>query len=736
MRPMKLRSHLLVLTLGTLLPMVVFALIAVGLLAERERALFERGAKERTLALITAIDGELGNSITALQALAASRYLDEGELREFHRDAMRVLPTQPGWTSIALATIVAQPILRVPDEFGEKVPDLSERASFDQVLRTEKPAVRPLARDALSGRYEFGARVPVIRWGKVRYVLTAAIDPRNIRALLDAQRLPPGWVAAVIDHERRVVAQTGAPERQVGQPAPDALRAAVAQSREGWFQAAAAQERGGPYTAFNRSAFSGWTVAMDIPAAAVDTGLGKAVWTTSVGVVVALIAALLLAAGLGHRIAAPIGALASVAKALSGGRPAELPNPGGVEEIREVGRALVDAANSVRAREQALRSADRTKDEFLAMLSHELRNPLGALAAAAHLLRKLAPQDETAIRATDIVSRQVQHMTRLVEDLLDVSRVTRGKISLSREPLDLSRAVENVVLEWRNSGRLAKHEVRVELARAWVRADAARVEQIVSNLLGNAIKYTPEGGKVTLRVRRERNFALFQVQDTGMGMAPELAARVFDLFVQGDRALDRSLGGLGIGLTLVKRLAELHGGTAAAASEGSGKGSLFTVSLPAIEAPMQEPAPAPVQAAPAPAKRQHKILIIEDNDDARRTLSLALQMNGHRVYAAADGKAGIETADAVDPEVAVIDIGLPGVNGFQVGERLRRAPAHEAMVLIALTGYGQPDSLRRARDAGFDEYITKPIEPERLMRLIDVAFASRARRQDPSRPPA
>jgi CheY-like chemotaxis protein len=267
-----------------------------------------------------------------------------------------------------------------------------------------------------------------------------------------------------------------------------------------------------------------------------------------------------------------------------------------------------------------------------------------------------------------------------------------------------------------------------------VRADAARVEQIVANLLGNAVKYTPEGGQIFVSARRDRGAAVLQVRDTGMGMSADLAGRVFDLFVQGERALDRSLGGLGIGLTLVKRLAELHGGTAVAASEGPGKGSIFTVSLPAIEAPAAEPRAA--AAVPEVPRRHHRILVIEDNDDARRTLSLALQMNGHQVYAAPDGKAGLRSADEFDPEVAVIDIGLPGVNGFQVGETLRRAPAHEAMVLIALTGYGQPDSLRRARDAGFDEYITKPIEPDRLMRLIDVAWAARQRRRDASTPPA
>jgi signal transduction histidine kinase len=691
---MKLRSHLLVLTLGTLLPMVVFALAALGLLAERERTLFERGARERAAALLTGIDAELANAFAALQALAASRHLDEGNLREFHRDAMRVLPTQPGWTSIALLALDGTPLLRVPDEFGERLPSLAERESF-----------------------EFGARAPVVRLGKTRYFVSASIHAREIGALLEAHRLPENWTAVVLDHEGRVVAQDKLSRAAIGKPAPEPLREALAAGNEGWVQA------GGAYVAYARSPVSGWSAAIRIPTPAVEAGLDRAALTTTLGVIAALIAALLLAWGLGHRVSAPITALATVAKALAAGRAAELPNPGGVEEIRDVGRALVEAANTARAREHALRAADRAKDEFLAMLSHELRNPLGALAGAAHLLRKLAPRDETATRATDIVGRQVQHMTRLVEDLLDVSRVTRGKISLSREPLDLARAVEGVVTEWRRSGRLAGHDVRAALTAAWVRADSARIEQIVSNLLGNAIKYTPEGGQVTVVVRRERNNALLVVRDTGMGMAPELAARAFDLFVQGERSLDRSLGGLGIGLTLVRRLAELHGGSASAESEGPGKGSAFTVSLPAIEAPMLA-IPAAPPADPA-TRRLHKILLVEDNDDARRTLSAALQMSGHQVYAAPDGRAGIETADNVAPEVAVIDIGLPGIDGYQVGESLRKAPAHESMVLIALTGYGQPDSLRRAREAGFDEYITKPIEPERLLRLIDAACARR-----------
>ena len=458
----------------------------------------------------------------------------------------------------------------------------------------------------------------------------------------------------------------------------------------------------------------------DVPTAPMPTGLGTPAITMTAGFIVALIAALILAAALGQRIARPISALAAAARALAAGKRPELPDGGGVDELREVSQALADAATAVRAREDALRAADRTKDEFLAMLSHELRNPLGALAAAAEVLNHVPSKE-----ATEVVVRQVGHMSRLIEDLLDVSRVTRGKISLSRRPLDIAAAAVKVEKEWRVSGRLAHHSVAIEApARVWVQADEARVEQIVSNLLGNAVKYTPSGGHITVSVKRGRNHALLQVRDTGVGMTPELAARVFDLFVQGERTLDRGAGGLGIGLTLVKRLAELHGGTAFAASAGPGRGSQFTVVLPAIEEPSQT---LPEAARDRP-KQRHSILLIEDSDDARRSLAAALKLDGHEVYAAADGKAGLAAVAVTKPEVAVIDIGLPGMDGYQVAQTIRDMPSNESMVLIALTGYGQPEAVRRAREAGFDEHVLKPIAPEQLMRLIDVACAAKARR--------
>jgi signal transduction histidine kinase/CheY-like chemotaxis protein len=428
-----------------------------------------------------------------------------------------------------------------------------------------------------------------------------------------------------------------------------------------------------------------------------------------------------LALAVARRISASAAALGSLAKPLLAGANADLPAPLRVAELAEAGERLVQAANAVRARDLALRAADRSKEEFFAILGHELRNPLGALAAAVHVLRNTQSADAMQ-NATEVVTRQVEQMTRLIEDLLDLSRVGRGKMSLSRQTLNLATAVEKSVSELRVAGRLDRHNVRLELAEAWARADAARVQQIVANLVGNAVKYTPEGGNIVVSLRRDRDEVVLRVRDDGVGMSPELAARAFDLFVQGDESTPRAKG-LGIGLALVRQLAELHGGKAFAASSGPQHGSTFTVTLPAIEARPAEQSPLD---APAPQSR-HRILVVEDNADARETMAAALELGGHRVYQAADGNAGILAVGVVRPDVAVIDIGLPGLDGYEVASALRRDPECRDMVLVAITGREQPDSLRRAREAGFDDYLTKPITPDRLVRLIDAARASRSK---------
>src|SRR5438094_3394648 len=303
----------------------------------------------------------------------------------------------------------------------------------------------------------------------------------------------------------------------------------------------------------------------------------------------------------------------------------------------------------------------------------------------------------------------------MTDDLLDAARAMTGKIVLQRQPLDLAEATARVLSTLRASGRTGRRRIVQALAPGWVDADPTRIEQIVGNLLGNALTFTPEGGTITVSVAREGGDTLLRVADTGIGMAPELEVRVFEPFVQGERPLDRSQGGLGIGLTLVRRLAELHGGSAAAHSEGEGRGSVFTVRLPAIEPPA---AAARGRALAPGAMPARDVLVVEDNDDARETLKRMLELAGHRVRVAVDGTAALEAVHAAVPEIALIDIGLPKMDGYELARRIHADMQDRRPFLVAITGYGLPEDRNRSRDAGFDVHLVKPVDSAALADVL------------------
>ncbi|WP_220456293.1 response regulator [Rugamonas brunnea] len=363
------------------------------------------------------------------------------------------------------------------------------------------------------------------------------------------------------------------------------------------------------------------------------------------------------------------------------------------------------------------KSAERqnhAKDEFLAMLGHELRNPLSAISSAATLIGLPGVSPEGAARARQIIQRQSQHLGRIVDDLLDLSRAMSGKILLSRAPLDLAALVANCLETCRATGRGAGYTLRQQLEPAWVDGDATRLEQIVSNLLDNALKYTPPGGRIEVRTGTDGNEAVLTVHDSGVGIAPDLLPQVFDVFVQGASTLDRSQGGLGIGLSLVRRLAELHGGQVRADSGGDGAGSTFTLRLPRVA--HGEPAtPATPQAAPAD---KPTVLLIEDNDDGREMMAMMLSCYGYAVQQAAEGGLGLQLAARCRPDLALIDIGLPAMDGYEVARRLRADPATRDIKLVALTGYGQAEDRQRVLDAGFDRHLVKPVDVEHLLQVI------------------
>jgi two-component system, sensor histidine kinase len=363
---------------------------------------------------------------------------------------------------------------------------------------------------------------------------------------------------------------------------------------------------------------------------------------------------------------------------------------------------------------------NRSKDEFLAMLAHELRNPLGAIGGAVQVLALTRLREPRAVRAREVIQRQVLNMARLVDDLLDVGRVVTGKIVLDRHPVDLADAVRSCVAGVM-SNETVERSLEVDVESVWVLADAVRLEQIVGNLVFNALKFTPPDRFVRVSVNVQGSDAVLRVADEGMGITPDVLPHVFDLFVRADVATDRSKGGLGIGLTLVRRLVELHGGTVEAESKGKGHGSTFTVRLPAAASPRTATIDRPSRARP-PSKR---VLLVEDHADAREMYSIVLRAAGHKVYEAEDGPEALTVVRNTRLDVAIVDIGLPGMDGYELAREIRSAPEGRDVTLIALTGYGLPDDRERSGAAGFDRHLVKPVAPDDLQQAMESTHQAR-----------
>jgi PAS domain S-box-containing protein len=369
--------------------------------------------------------------------------------------------------------------------------------------------------------------------------------------------------------------------------------------------------------------------------------------------------------------------------------------------------------------EGALREADRRKDEFLAMLAHELRNPLAPIRNAAQIIKLLGPADPNLQLAGETIDRQVAHLARLVDDLLDVSRITRGKIELHTETVELAAVIARSVETSRPLIDARRQELTVVLPpeSVYLEADMTRLAQVVSNLLNNAAKYTPEGGHIGLTIESDGSEAVVRVRDDGSGISADLLPRVFDLFTQGDRSLARSEGGLGIGLTLVRSLVEMHSGRVEAHSDGPGRGSEFVVRLPALRSVVRTAGSGEGEVwTPSPSSR--RVLVVDDNVDSAESLAVLLRIEGHEVRTAHDGPAALQEAQAFRPEVVFLDIGLPRMDGYDVAVRLRELAGLREVLLVALTGYGQDEDRRRAAEAGFNAHLVKPANLAALKRLL------------------
>jgi signal transduction histidine kinase/ActR/RegA family two-component response regulator len=735
-RTFSLRAHLLLLVIGTLVPALLIAAVLVRRVFNDNRKAAEQRLLETARAAAAGVDAELGGTIRALQGLGESGRLAEGEIPGFYDQARRLLKTQPTWSAVSLSTPDGQQIVNTNRPLSEPLPKIADHDSWERAISTKSPVIGNLLRGQITQQLGFIVRVPILREGRVAYVLTAWITSDKFAGVLKRQApLADEWVRGVVDATGVIVARSRDPDRFVGQKdTPAFLR--VNGSDEAVYRDLSL-EGTAVYGAFSRAPMSRWIAGIGVPASTVDARFRESMAT------LAAVALLLLAVGGGgayfvsRRISRDLTKAAAEAETIAGGRnPSRVGSR--VTELQRMSDALaqsaalletrqrerdeqVTRANAARAEAEA---ADRAKDQFLAMLGHELRNPLAPALTAIHLMKMRHGADTT--RERDIVERQIRHMARLVDDLLDVSRLRRGSIELRRERFELADAVARALEMTSAVFSEKQHRLDVEVPPDLeIHADRVRMAQVLSNLLSNAAKYSEPGAHILLRVHKENDHVVIECRDTGIGMAADLVPRVFDIFVQGQRGLDRRQGGLGLGLAVARTLVELHGGTIEALSAGSGQGSTFIVRLPLAMPPLASPGIAQEPSIVAtPQPRIGRVMVVDDNRDALDMLVEALTAAGVEAFGTEAPLDALDLAAERHPQVAVLDIGLPQMDGFELARVLRSRDRSGGLRLIALTGYGQAQDVAAAKAAGFDAFFTKPVEVHLLIAALEMPTAS------------
>jgi len=729
---MKIRAYLALMVAAILIPVILFSTISLNMLLKAEREAALKGVRETARISLVSIDRELTNTESALRMLAKSPYLASGDMGEFYRQAQYA--DKPGATWTALLDEHGQQLMNTAMPFGTPMPPPASAERVAQVLAGGKPQISNLIRGVVTQALLVLVDVPVTTPDGKRYVIAQGFRVEHFNRVLHQVNAPDGWLAGVYDRNGITIAQTnGGVAVERGETRPD-LRDAISKKTVGVIRNASDSDLK-LYTVLERSALSGWTVAVGVPETEIESAARSALMVSSLGLLAAIACAAVAALFFARRLSHSIRNAARSAHALEHDEPVGPSEVSGVVEVDELQAAIAAAASvvSMEKHSRLLAEAEReimferehdartmaeqqnrAKDEFLAMLGHELRNPLAAIVNATSVMAHPGMKPDAVDRARQIVTRQSGHLTRIVDDLLDMGRVHSGKILLERRILRMDKVVDCYMAGVAQTDRGARHAVSVSTQPAWVDADPTRLEQIIANLLDNAFKYTPPGGSINIAVRVDGADAVLSVADSGIGISDELKPYVFDLFVQGQRGLDRAQGGLGVGLALVRQLAAMHGGKVTVFSRGTGMGSCFEVHLPLVAEPGVE-RDAPKAAA---SSGQH-VLLIEDNDDGREMMAMMLEAQQYRVVSAIDGLEGLRKAAENLPDIALVDIGLPGIDGYEVARRMRADPATSGVRLIALTGYGQEGDRARALAAGFDAHLVKPVELAKLMHVLE-----------------
>jgi signal transduction histidine kinase/CheY-like chemotaxis protein len=721
----KLRTHFIFLTLATVVPIVMFGVGLIVYHTRLERSALERGMRDTARALVLALDRDIKDIKTGVEALAASRHLDPGgDLALFYDEAATVSKGFGGWA--VLSDPSGRQLLNTSRPFGAPLP-LPTPASLEMmrsVAAGGKTFVSNIVIGTVSRQPAMIVATPVIRKGQTRYVLDFPFSPMQFTTLLKEAELSAGWIALITDRDGGVVARVPDASVFVGRKEAPAWTAQTTGSDEGFITGDVLT---GPpvYVAFRRSKETEWTVGVAAPVRLVEAGLRRSLLALVAGGILLLAIACGLAFVLGKRIAAPIVALAKSLKA----RPASaLPAArSAVSEVEDLRRALEEARTAEHraelahaAREQA-ETANRAKDDFLAVLSHELRTPLNTMLGWVRMLRSGNLDAGATARALDVIERNVSQQGRLISDLLDASRIVFGRLDLSLQRVDLPALVAGVVESVRPSAEAKAIALKSELdmGAGPVRGDPDRLRQVVENILGNALKFTPPGGAVTVRLVGGSSARLI-VSDTGVGIDADFLPHIFERFRQADGTGGRAHAGLGLGLAIVRHLVELHGGQVSAESSGAGQGATFTVVLPIAATAAADTAGEGHAKGTGQRLDGLTVLIVEDDADTRDLVKTILAKAGATPVATANARDGVSAARRIRPHVLVSDLAMPGEDGFEVVRQVKSWMAEAGVVLpaLALTAYARLEDRDRALAAGFDHYIAKPVEPAELVREV------------------
>lgn len=726
-RTWSLRHLLTMLAAIGLLPMALLGVWSIHAASQYQLREQERSMLDLARALSSAADAELDASVAMLTSAARAPALLAGDVDAFYEVARGLAATQPEWLGMILTDDDGKILFSTLAGRGAPAPRPVDPGSLQRVLETRQPVVGQIARGG-RGRAAFPVRVPVIDDAGHLYTLTAVIRPDRVVQMIARQSMPDGAVISVLDAAGNVVARSLNQDATVARPPSESLRRLIGGDRAEHVGAATTLEGESMVSAYTTLSHYGWTVVVGEPAAQLRAAAYQRLAVYGAGILASLAVCIGIATLLSARIVTTLRGLETGAAALGTGAPVAMV-PSRIAEFRLIGGALEEAERqrAVQERERAVlldslklalenqeaalaraREAGRAKDEFLAVLGHELRNPLSPIVTSLDLLDL---RDEPGgRRERAVMRRQTNHLRRLVDDLLDVSRITSGKLRIDARPVNLADIARHAVAACGEAVSLSAPPA------LWVRGDDSRLTQVLNNLLSNAARFGSDDTRVALTADDGR--ARLVVSDNGIGMGRPLLAQVFEPFMQAPQTLERRTGGLGLGLAIVRKIVELHGGTVGADSDGPGRGSRFEVVLPLGEAARAAPGAAPPAAAAAA-----RVLLVDDNVDAATTAAALLEQLGHEVRVLHSAAAALEALADYAPAVAILDIGLPDMDGYALAAAMRRAggDGQAPLRLVALTGYGQQQDIARAALAGFDQHLTKPASAEELGRAVGAA---------------